>query len=103
VIDYVVVRRRRLREYMDQVEGLDMRFVVLHPGKVQAIEWDASRAKSQEHASIHGLPIGEHFAYLEEVLLDELSGIGLWIDNGGLTPEKTVGLIRAEAEAARLW
>jgi predicted kinase len=103
VIDYVVVGRRRLRQYMDLLEGLDLRFVVLNPGKAKAIEWDAMRAKSHAHASVHGRPIGEHFAYLEDVLLDELAGVGLWIDNAGLTPEETVRLVLSDAEAARLW
>lgn len=102
VIDYVVVTRSRLRRYLDGLSGLDLRFVVLHPGKAAAIARDAERDKGRASLERHGVTISERFAYLEDVLLSELPGVGLWIDNSALSAEETVDLMLSEADQARL-
>ena len=66
------------------------------------VEREAGREKSQRHKAIHGLSIGEHFARLEKPLVDELTGVGLWIDNASLTPASTADLILANRDRARL-
>src|SRR5262245_49158210 len=79
VIDYVVVSRGGLEEYRQRLDGLDLHLVVLHPGKRVIIGREADREKSRRHKLRHGRTIGEHYAHLEEPLLAELSGVGLWL------------------------
>lgn len=102
VIDYVIVTRADLEEYRQGLTGLRVHVVVLHPGTPVVIERDADRAKSNRHREEHGLSIGEHYAHLEEPLVAELSGIGLWVENARLTPEATVDAILEHREQARL-
>ena len=102
VIDYVVVSRAGLGEYRHGLAGLALHLVVLHPGKNVVIAREAAREKSQRHRDKHGLTIGEHFAHLEQPLVAELTGFGLWIDNAGLSPQATVDAILAQREHARL-
>ena len=76
--------------------------MVLHPGKGVVIARESAREKSQRHEQTHGLTIGEHFAHLEGPLVEQLSGLGLWIDNAALAPGATVDLILANRERVSL-
>ncbi len=76
--------------------------MVLHPGKDVVIARESAREKSQRHKHKHGVTIGEHFAHLETPLVEQLSGVGLWIDNGALAPIATADLILANRDRARL-
>jgi gluconate kinase len=102
VIDYVIVSRGDLQEYRRHLTGLDLHLVVLHPGTSVAIAREAGRDKSKRHREKHGLTIGEHFAHLEEPLIAELSGVGLWVDNARLSPEATVDAILDQRQRAQL-
>ena len=76
--------------------------MVLHPGQGVVIVRESAREKSQRHKQRHGLTIGEHFAHLEGPLGEQLSGVGLWIDNAALAPAATADLILANRDRARL-
>jgi gluconate kinase len=102
IVDYVIVSQDDLHEYRQQLRGLDVHLVVLHPGQDIVIARESAREKSQRHQRKHGRTIGEHFAHLEEPLVEQLSGIGLWIDNAALTPAATADLILAHHDQARL-
>ena len=102
IIDYVIVTQADLDEYRQQLHGLEVHLVVLHPGKDVVIARESGREKSQRHKQKHGLSIGEHFAHLENPLVEQLSGVGLWIDNAALTPVATADLILANRDQARL-
>src|SRR5919106_709504 len=102
IVDYVIVNRTDLQEYRSQLGGLAIHLVVLHPGKRVAMARDSAREKSQRHQQAHGLTIAEHFAHLEGPLVEELAGIGLWIDNGDLSPATTADVILANRRRARL-
>jgi hypothetical protein len=93
VIDYVVVDRSRLGLYRQQLAGIDLRFVVLHPGREVALRRDRERPEKTVAAA---------FAYLEAVLVEELSGTGLWIASGSLSAEETVAAIVRDQERARV-
>ena len=102
IIDYVIVSQADLREYRQQLRGLDVHFVVLHPGKDIVIARESAREKSQRHKQKHGLTIGQHFAHLERPLVEQLTGVGFWIDNAALAPVATADLILANRDRARL-
>ena len=102
IIDYVIVSQADVGEYRQRLGGLALHLVVLHPGKSVVIAREASREKSQRHKQKHGLTIGEHFAHLERPLVEQLTGLGLWIDNAALTPAATIDAILAHRERARL-
>jgi gluconate kinase len=102
IIDYVIVSQADLREYRQQLPGLLVRLVVLHPGTGVVIARESARKQSQRYKQQHGLTIGEHFAHLEAPLVEHLTGLGLWIDNAALAPAATVDLILANRERARL-
>ena len=102
IIDYVIVSRADLDEYRQQLRGLAVHLVVLHPGKSVVIARESAREKSRRHKQQHGLTIGEHFAHLERPLVEQLTGTGFWIDNAALTPPATADVIMANRERARL-
>ena len=76
--------------------------MVLHPGRKVVIARESAREKSQQHKRKHGRTIGEHFAHLEDPLVEQLSGIGFCIDNAALTPPAIADLILANRHQARL-
>ena len=45
---------------------------------------------------------GARGAHLEGPLVEQLSGVGLWIDNAALAPDATVDLVLANRDQARL-
>jgi gluconate kinase len=102
IIDYVIVNRASLHEYRQQLRGLSVHLVVLHPGKSVVIAREWAREKSQRHKRKHGMTIGAHFAHLETPLVEQLTGVGFWIDNAALTPAATVEEILDNRERARL-
>jgi gluconate kinase len=102
IVDYVVVNRADLRAYRSHLRGLALHLVVLHPGKHVVMSRDLGREKSQRHRQAHGLTIAERFAHLETPLVEQLTGVGLWIDNTTLSPEGTADLILANRGRARL-
>ena len=90
-IDYVVVTREGLWAYQEQLPGVRLRLVVLHPGKAVALELDQARPEKT---------VAAPFTYLEEVMLRDLAGVGLWVESGALTAEETVAVILRQAEQA---
>jgi chloramphenicol 3-O-phosphotransferase len=102
VIDYVIVTRADLDEYRRGLEGLSLHLVVLHPGKDVVIAREASREKSQRHRAKHGHTIGEHYAHLEAPMVEELTGIGFWIDTAALPPAAIADEILANRSRALL-
>jgi len=93
IMDYVVVARARLDLYRQALGDLDLFFVVLNPRPEVVLDRD--RAREEKH-------VAHLFLYLQEEMVRELSGVGLWIDSGELTEEETVDAILAGEEAARL-
>jgi predicted kinase len=91
VMDYVVVDRPRLGLYRRLLPDFDLRFVVLHPGREVALARDRERPEKTVAAA---------FAYLEDVLVRELGGTGLWVASGPLSPDETVALILREQDRA---
>lgn len=91
VIDYVVVSRARLEEYRRQLPGLALRLVTLAPGADVALERDRLRPEKT---------VAAFWTHLEAAIRSELTGIGLWIDNSGLTVEETVDRVLADSESA---
>jgi len=102
IVDYVIVTRADLDKYREQLLELNVHLVVLHPGKDVVIAREAAREKSRRHREKHGVSIGEQFAHLEQPLVEQLTGVGLWIDNAALVPSATVDLILANRAHARL-
>jgi adenylylsulfate kinase-like enzyme len=93
IMDYVVVTRARLDLYRQHLGNLDLHFVVLNPRPDVVLGRD--RAREEKH-------VAHRFLYLQEELVRELSGVGLWIDSGELTAEETVDAIFEHQDAARL-
>jgi hypothetical protein len=68
--------------------------VVLHPGRETALRRDQARAASERYDAT---------AFdLEEDLVRELSGLGLWIESRAMTAEETVETIWQRSDEARL-
>jgi hypothetical protein len=65
--------------------------VTLAPGVRVALERDARRPEKTVAAA---------WVHLEEVIGKELQGIGLWVDNSGLTVAETVDYILERREVA---
>jgi predicted kinase len=93
VLDYVVVTRERLDLYRELLGGMELHFVVLHPGKEVALRRDRDRPEKTVAAA---------FVELEDVMVEELSGVGLWVESGRLTAEETVARILTDPAASRL-
>lgn len=92
-IDNVVVTRERLGEYRRMLRRLRVHLVVLHPGLATALERDRLRAEKT---------VGDVWAPLERLMIDELSGIGLWVDSRDMTAEQTVDHILRNKRSALL-
>lgn len=93
VLDYVVVTRHLLDAYGHYLAGGVLRFVTLAPPLEVALERDRDRAAKS---------VGDRFADLDALMREELTGVGLWLDNGALSVEETVAAILDGAEAARI-
>lgn len=93
VLDYLLVSRARLDEYRGQLAGLDLHFVVLAPGR------DIVRRRDLERKAAHG-HTHEDFAAGVAPMMEELRGVGLWVDSSGQTPEETADeVLRRKGEA----
>ena len=83
-VDNVVVTRERLGQYRRMLRRLRVHFVVLNPGLATALERDRLHEEKT---------VGDVWGPLERLMIDELAGIGLWVDSRELTAEQTVGHI----------
>jgi adenylate kinase family enzyme len=102
IVDYVIVTRADLEAYRENLGSLAVHLIVLCPDKRVVLERDAGREKSRRHRDTHGRTIAEHFGHLEAPMVEELTGVGLWIDNSAHSPAATTDLILANRERARL-
>jgi gluconate kinase len=93
VIDYVIASRDRLTEYKTQLGGLDLRLVTLSPGKHVALERDAKRPEKT---------VAQFWMHLEDAMIQQLTGIGLWVDNSRTSVEDAVEHILANESRAAL-
>ena len=93
VLDYVSMTRGGIAFYRRALRRLDLHVVVLNPGKETALARDRDRPEKT---------VASHWTHLEDVMLRELPGIGLWVDNRDQTPEETVSFILRERDRARL-
>ena len=89
VLDYVVSTRSRLLHYRTLLAPLSLGFVVFAPDPAIALVRDRDRIEKT---------VAAQWIWLADVFRAELSGVGLWIDNGNLTPADTVQLILVGAE-----
>jgi gluconate kinase len=90
VVDDVVLRLQ-YEAYLSELRPSPVRLVVLAPGVGVAMERDASR--DEQH-------LQRRFAYLGEGFRTQMEGVGLWVDNAGLTVDETVEHLLAHAEAS---
>ena len=93
VMESVVVERARLERYRRALAGLALHFVVLNPGRDVVLQRDRDRPEKT---------VAALFVHLREILLEELAGVGLWIDSGALSAEETVAAILRGRARARL-
>lgn len=93
VIDYVVVSRARVQEYIEHLRDCDVRLVTLAPGVDAALQRD--RQRSEKH-------VAAQWSHLHDQITVELRGLGLRIDNSNLTVNQTADYVLANANAARL-
>jgi adenylylsulfate kinase-like enzyme len=93
VLDYVVTTRSGVERYRHQLAPLDMHLVVLHPGKEAALQRDRDRPEKT---------VAAPFLDLEDQMVRDLTGLGLWIGSAGLTADQTVDRILRDRAAARL-
>ena len=93
VMEYVVVERARLARYRRALDGLDLRLVVLAPDPAVVLARDRARPEKT---------VAESFVHLHDVLTEELTGVGLWLDTGQLSAEETVAAILRDQDRARV-
>ena len=93
VVDNVVVTRERLGQYRSMLRRFNVHFVVLNPGLDTAFDRDRRREEKT---------VGDVWAPLERLMLEELSGIGLWVDSRAMTAEQTVSYILRRKRRALL-
>jgi adenylylsulfate kinase-like enzyme len=103
IVDYVIVTRADLEAYRRQLRAFAVHLVVLCPDTSVVLARDAAREKSQRHRDKHGRTIAEHFSHLARPMVEELTGVGLWIDNAAHSPAATADQILAHRERARLF
>jgi predicted kinase len=92
VLDYVCMRRGGIAFYRRALRRLQLHVVVLNAGKEAALARDRDRPEKT---------VAAHWTHLEDVMLRELPGIGLWIDTRAQTPEETVSHILHHRDTAR--
>jgi adenylate kinase family enzyme len=91
VIDDTVVERSRVAAYLSDLQARPLRLVLLAPPKEVALDRDRMRGYKQ---------VGHIWGYLDEVMRNEMEGLGVWLDNSTLTPEETVDEILSHADDA---
>ncbi len=92
VIDDVVIGPR-LDDFIQELRGHRVRFVLLTPRIDVVQQRDASRAEKH---------IFEIWGHLDSELREGTRKIGLWLDSSEMTAEQTVDAILANADAATL-
>ncbi|MEV1046327.1 AAA family ATPase [Streptomyces sp. NPDC049916] len=85
VVDDVVVRRAHLDFYRRWMTPRPPHFVVLAPGAAKAAERNRARDKT----------LTTDWSFLETAMREELADEGIWIDNAGLTVDRTVDAVLA--------
>ena len=93
VLDYVTMTRGGIALYRRSLRRLQLHLVVLNPGKDAALTRDRARPEKT---------VAAQWTHLEDVMLRELPGLGLWVDTRGQTPEETACHILRERHRARL-
>ena len=94
VLDNVVVTRERLDRYRQALADLALYLVVLHPGRATARLRDQARPASERYDAT---------AFnLEDDMVRELCGVGLWLNSRAMTVEETVETIWQRSDEARL-
>lgn len=91
IVDYVVTSRDRLAEYKAHLDGINLRLVTLSPGKHVALERDAKRPEKT---------VAQFWTHLEEAIVEQLTGVGLWIDNSDTSVEEVINSILTNESAA---
>jgi len=83
VIDDIVLGQR-FNDLKEELNGVPFRLVVLAPEVNTVVERDANRPKS----------VGPEWAdFLDRILRETMTGIGMWVNSTGQTPEQTVNEI----------
>lgn len=93
VLDYVTMTKGGIALYRRGMPRLRPHLVVLHPGKDAALARDRDRPEKT---------VAAHWTHLEDVMLRELRGMGLWVESRDQTPEETVSYILKERSRALL-
>jgi chloramphenicol 3-O-phosphotransferase len=91
ILDYVIVNRARIEEYRQRLGGYVLRLVTLAPGVEVALRRDRSRPEKT---------VAPIWAHLEPLLRDELSGVGLWVNNAEMSVTETVDFILSNRASA---
>jgi predicted kinase len=77
-----IIMGERWRELQEELDGLPFTVIVLAPAQAVVLRRDREREKpAQESAWV---------AYLDGELRRTMTGVGLWVDSSGQTPEETV-------------
>jgi adenylylsulfate kinase-like enzyme len=93
VLDYVSMTKGGIDFYRRSMPRLQLHVVVLNPGKDVALARDRHRPEKT---------VAAHWTHLEDIMLRELPGIGLWVDTRHQTAEESVAHILREQASARL-
>jgi predicted ATPase len=86
VVDDVVVRQRQLDFYLEHIRSRPLVLIVLAPHRDVVIAQDATREP-------HKRGLARKWLFLEDVLREELSNRGIWIDTSEQSPEESVDAI----------
>lgn len=92
IVDDVVLRLQ-LARYREVLSRWPIRLVVLAPTLEVAIERDRERVEKH---------VAARFAYLDDVLREQMQGLGLWLDTSRLKVAGTVDAIMLRADEALL-
>ncbi len=85
VIEDVVVRRTHLLRYLAELDGLNVLHFVLAPAPAKVAEWVRARGRPADH----------DWSELDDVMRNEISTFGRWIDSTEHTRDETVERIVA--------
>ena len=91
VIDFVVPSLEDLNYFRVHLKPYVMNVVVLACGAEVALRRDAGRAEKT---------VAKRWLHLEQRFVQELSGVGFWVDSGNQTVSATVNTILANQPAA---
>jgi chloramphenicol 3-O-phosphotransferase len=91
VIDYVYVTRHFLDDFRHALRGVDVRLVVLSPGAAVALDRDTRRPEKT---------VAAKWLHLEAIMIENLTGIGLWVDNSQVAVDEVVASILSRRDEA---